>query len=382
MVKVTWQTILFVLAVLLNSCKSAHSGVKVTNGVGADETEFPFVTRTPFSGCTATVISPQVILTAAHCTIKVPDLEHTETGRFNTWNIKDATIDIPGRVFINPAVALFEYPTFTMENWGEANMPFDLAAYVFNPGEFREFAKVTDVHQRFKLQDKVPVTLVGYGNSETFDGQHGEGSGILRTGTNTLEFDTKYTDEILALPGAYQPDPDRPGEWSTAGAGDSGGPLFLTNTQTGGTPREIIGVVSGGSTGQGRFVDLGFIRSKLFFLYLARTKVDINIAIEEKYFDGVRNIPFGTYVDSKDSSCKMTVVDTRDRVEGRPGLVFIPTGCQRKDRITMYCDAGWTSCKTKEGAGKEQASGFAYTSFKLKGLTSDVQTFEFTPNKP
>ncbi|MGE4207630.1 MAG: hypothetical protein AB7F87_00605 [Oligoflexales bacterium] len=223
------------------------------------------------------------------------------------------------------------------------------------------------------------MTLVGWGNNNN---ETGEGYGVFRKGTNTLLVSAAddYIYRFITFSGAMKQEADNPtGIDSSAGAGDSGGPLFLSKPAgSSEVPNETIGVTSGGSGNTSVYVDLGKIRSKLFFLYLTRIGADINIPIETPFFNGVRNLPYGTYEDVVEKSCKVYVVDA-DLFDQSPELEINFAGCEKSRQDWLLCDEKLTRCSL-QSQGTSVISHFDYKTFEWTNGSSK-RKFNFTLNK-
>lgn len=171
--------------------------------------------HTATTDCTATVIGPQTILTAAHC---------VQNGRLGSIRLRDFSSD----------VNCTRHPRYE----GESNHIFDLALCLIDtpiPG------RIVDAYERVNLDSSRPVAgdvivLQGFGCVT----KNGPMANILYEGTATIFGHPHLINLIRAS-----------GEASLC-EGDSGGAAFLQN----GMSRSIVGVNTSISTQDGRDVSI------------------------------------------------------------------------------------------------------------------------------
>ncbi len=212
------------LAMLLNAChgkESESSSIKVTSGAQIGDDEYPGVVRISLGGssCTASFISTDVLLTAAHCVYR-----------------KSFADDV--KVMMHPLYVAS----------GEANR-MDLALIKFPKKMSDNVVQISP--GAAKVGDA--ITIVGFGLN---DAQNTSTSGIKRKGNNTLQ---NRSGGLLVFSGLVRGDND--GLNSASASGDSGGPMFVDDKQ--------VGVTSAGSikanTKFSIYVDLHSDDSKSFF---------------------------------------------------------------------------------------------------------------------
>jgi hypothetical protein len=217
----------FVLAsLLLPSLASAQDGaLRVTGGAPASPGAWPDVAGVVFSGqfvgCTGTLVAPNVVLTAQHCTAE--NITHVVLDSTNWFSDEDGVIVEVADVFAHPDA--------------------DIAALLL--------AESVDIEPRVLASgcvadeyvvDGAPVAIVGYGltsASQQFNTQLNEGFTTVvdaDCSSSSLGCDTRLDrgSEIYAG-----------GEGADACNGDSGGPLYLL-TEVG---SYLVGVTSRGPAG-------------------------------------------------------------------------------------------------------------------------------------
>lgn len=225
--KVKCLVLFLVLFMTLTSCKQrvADSAVKITNAL--ETADYPAVFGLARVGdmpfCTATVIGPNVALTAAHCLCD-------EDFGISTYDTKLA---VEMRRYNNR-----KYSCNNKSNYARAR---DTALIEFDT-VFDEILNIST----WSIAKGDALTLVGYGNTHTNIDQNGkktfEGVGVKRSGNNV--FQGKFSSgKIIVIGDRYEAGhKDNLGEVgenvSTLG-GDSGSPLIVIG-------KGIVGVLQGG----------------------------------------------------------------------------------------------------------------------------------------
>ena len=196
---------------LLNGCvarkAATTSSTKVTNGTQISENDYPAVVRISIGNfaCTATFVTKNIIITAAHCVASGDPV------------FQGITAD---RVAVHPA-----YTTGVSPN--------DLAFAQFP----RDIAPAVAVIRATPPKVSDPFEIVGYGLNDTVSKT---GAGTKRVGKNSVQ---DLSQGFISFEGTAFAG-DGSGTDSASGSGDSGGPLFIN--------QQISGVTSGGSVGGDR----------------------------------------------------------------------------------------------------------------------------------
>ncbi|RZA25813.1 MAG: trypsin-like serine protease [Proteobacteria bacterium] len=264
--------VLFVCLGLMSACGGSpqNSSSKITNGVLIEETEYPAVVNLlrrildkngKFMGaatCTASWIDDVTLITAAHC---LGDEDSDSTGKMNNPNlvvfeITDHTTDPKLTRSVTEAVEAYRNKAW--ENKKGFNK-FDLAIVRFPParaGE-RPRGRLKINHFGASVGDAVQIMGYGYNNMALF-GKGGDDK--KRIGNNQID---SVKDGYLNISGVSKDNSGgATGEDSSAGNGDSGGPMLQNG--------ELIGIASGGGTGgifargESSYVDLSSAESKEF----------------------------------------------------------------------------------------------------------------------
>lgn len=213
--------------------------LKITNGIAIAETEYPatimLLRRYPQSSdqseflCSATFISDQDALTAAHC------LEPYQ-GYAPTLVYVEFTTDPTTGNKIRRDKAIAVSARKHTRNNGYEQGPYDLAVVTFPAGTAPAIATISSA----PFRSRETVTIVGFGISETHlvNGiQTGPGAMVKRKGTNII---SNHRNGELVIQGTAVPQKNlAAGENSSSAPGDSGGSLYNSQGQ-------LIGVVSGG----------------------------------------------------------------------------------------------------------------------------------------
>lgn len=210
---------------LLNACKehkNEESMIHVTNGAAIGNDEYPAVVRISLGGssCTASFLSDDVLLTAAHC-------------------VRNKTFPKDVKVLVHPL-----YTASTGAN------RTDLALIKFSEKKSDYHVEISSRPPKAKEQ----ITIVGFGLSDAEDKTT---SGVKRMGRNVLD---SRENGLLVFSGVVRGSA-KDGAESASASGDSGGPMFLEGKQVGVTS---AGAVKG-NTKFSIYVDLHSKDSKDFF---------------------------------------------------------------------------------------------------------------------
>jgi secreted trypsin-like serine protease len=234
------------LGLLLTACGSglqhqSASDIKVTNGEQIAEDRFPAVvflvmaTERGQSICTGTFVNDHQLITAGHC-VAGQAAQRPELYYVQVMNGQDGETK-----YTNPikAISLARNPQYSLERNNGVNGS-DLAVVNFPANTAPSVAPIANQAPT----EGDPLTIVGYGNNEnslTPSGQMtGSGSGIKRSGTNTVRALENGFISFYGVPASMEG--IEQGEWVASGAGDSGGPMFVGG--------QLVGVTSGGGLAQ------------------------------------------------------------------------------------------------------------------------------------
>ena len=200
------------------------------NGTPVDKAKYPAVLRIKSAsgaGCTASLVGPQAILTAAHCA------EQGEQVTFTT---------VDGRKFTATMYRFEKWPGEDLDlSVGKVNTPVT------------GILPISVRTDRFEKKG-MDVTLIGYGC--TNPGGTGGNDGVLRIGTAKISSGQGYD---LALDGNP----------SALCYGDSGGPVFFEGKQ--------IGVNSKGNIEDKSYTTRTTLPEGVAFLKLAEQKLGVKI---------------------------------------------------------------------------------------------------------
>ena len=253
------------LALVLSSAcgqqeSQTASEIKVTNGISASESAFPStvllvsVSEAGEGICTGTFVNDSQVVTAGHCVEGMrrenPNLFYVTLGADN-----EAIDSVRARSYRRN-------PNYSMEVNGGVN-PSDLAIVNFPRRTAPAISRIATISPEVGTD----ITIVGYGNNRNFvtadDQLSGSGAGEKRYGVNQLAEIEEGFLTFYGLPEAQAGYAS--GEVVGAGAGDSGGPMFVGN--------EIVGVTSGGGLAEtvdglqvavSHYVDLNSFESRAF----------------------------------------------------------------------------------------------------------------------
>jgi secreted trypsin-like serine protease len=257
---------------LVSACGSGPdaSSTKITNGLLVDESEYPAVVNVlrrvldkdgKFIGsatCTASWIDEVTLITAAHC---LGDEDSDSKGQMIKPNIvvfvvTDHTTTPKLTKAVTTAVEAYRNKAWEKQ---KGYNKYDLALIRVppaRPGE-RPRGRLSINHSGVKVGDAVQI--IGYGfNNMSFLGKGGDDK--KRIGNNVID---SIRDGYLNISGVSKDKSGgATGEDSSAGNGDSGGPMIRDG--------QLVGIASGGGTGglfsqgEASYVDLSSPESKEF----------------------------------------------------------------------------------------------------------------------
>jgi V8-like Glu-specific endopeptidase len=267
--------VMFAFAALaaLSGCKLSDltSGTKGDIGLinGQETTEHPEVVeiRTKFSkgagSCTATFITDQILITAAHCVVD----KNERGGPVNNkvTDVASGAVSIRG----------FAHPNYVSDVQLQTFSSHDIAIIEFPKGTGKNFGKITTS----PINNGEEILQVGYGCT-AFNPQTGEtsGNGAKRQGVNNID---KKDRGVLTTSGASA---GASGKDVINCPGDSGGPIFRKGTN------EIVGLAStvGGadaSNFQSNYAEVQSEFSQSFMGSLSKENITVP-GIDPKYIGG------------------------------------------------------------------------------------------------
>lgn len=197
------------------------SATKVINAAaphGMDNYPEVYMIRRGSYRCSGTLITPNVVLTAAHCVFEASKRAYRVDVETQEGVLKSDT---------------FVFPDFNPDERDPVKRHrHDLALI--------RLSKALSITPR-KLAAAAPMVndalvIVGYG--QTGMAKFGNGSGYKRFGSNTV---ANLDSNFIYFDGLAASDPGRPGVLSSAYHGDSGGPVMDKNG-------ELMGVISWGTS--------------------------------------------------------------------------------------------------------------------------------------
>jgi secreted trypsin-like serine protease len=205
-----------------------HSETEVVNGIEATADEFPSVVKISHgnSGCSASFVTPKILLTAAHC-------------------LEGSSAEV--RVGDHATRDYHIHPRYNQEWWKH-----DIAVVRFSQDISEHFVPIAD--QDPEVGDEVTIVGFGindlYGNSTGFIKRYGYNN-VERVGNGRVEFRGRD----LGLP-----TPD--GTDALSGSGDSGGPMIANGKQVG--VCSAISVEPRGNGRNGYYTSINYPENRAF----------------------------------------------------------------------------------------------------------------------
>ncbi|MFW7380032.1 MAG: trypsin-like serine protease [Oligoflexus sp.] len=257
------------LSISCGSSSFDHSDLDITNGLIIAEDEYPAVVnlyrRVYKNGklqggsvCTGTWVAANTILTAAHCT---GDGSSDANGKVS--DLEMMVFEISNHDTMPKETRLISYVTeaYRLKQWEQKKgyNRYDLAILKTEepkPGEkARSYLPISKTAA--KAGDAIEIIGYGYYDMSMF-GKKGDDK--KRVGRNTV---ANVSGGFLNIKGELKNSSGGPtGENSSAGQGDSGGPMLLNGA--------LVGIASGGGSsgifprGEASYVDLHSEESRLF----------------------------------------------------------------------------------------------------------------------
>ncbi|MFM6927152.1 MAG: S1 family peptidase [Bdellovibrio sp.] len=193
--------------VIVDSQDAIIGGVKVEPGTQVMRSTVAIYDMSEQALCTGSLISSDIVLTAAHCVGKQP----SKMLVIFTNDIKHAETDSKLIRFVSKARVHKDY---------NANKRFnaaDIALVKFVGGLPAGYAPVKILNKPELLKTGSNVGVAGFGLSHPEDARTGDGSGVLRT-TSIKILNSKYSATEISLDQSVK---------RGACSGDSGGPAFM-----------------------------------------------------------------------------------------------------------------------------------------------------------
>lgn len=241
------------------------TGLRVVNGAPSADDAWPGVvllySRESGSICTGTFITPEKLLTAAHCTAHGGGIDRN--GRVESGSLLIIEVDTEEMVItdvLGESLAMHRHPSadddwdFTPEIPEATVNRYDIAVLTFPRGYSDH---VVPLATRSPRSGDV-LTIVGYGLDQNHSRGDSSSCCTKREGINEVE---SVGEGLIRFRGADRTT-TADGTEVSAAPGDSGGPLFIDGRQ--------VGVTSGGRrslfgrTSESMFVDLTSSSSRSF----------------------------------------------------------------------------------------------------------------------
>lgn len=227
---------------------------KVTNGREVSDSDYPSVVllydKTAGAICTGTFVTPTQVLTAAHCTMGGA-VSADGSVALSLSIIKISDVVNKKAELVAESVSVARNPLWDKN--GKNVNKWDLGVVSFAPGVAKAVSGLSSV--RAAAGDK--LTIVGYGLNQMANTTDGSSAGVKREGSNKV---ASLSDGFIQFTGKDKTS-NGDGTDSSAGSGDSGGPLFIKG--------KVAGVTSGGGFGgfgrtQSLYIDIWSPESQAF----------------------------------------------------------------------------------------------------------------------
>jgi len=228
------------LTAACGSSPQVGSKIKITNGTEIPNEEFPSVVllydAAAGSICTGTFVTETIVLTAAHCSMggKVDAAGNVD---LTMYIIEISDQENKSAEIIGTSTKVLRNPQWD-RNGGNVNR-YDLGLVYFEPGVARAVSPIATSPARSGDN----FTIVGFGLSSNDQST----AGVKRMGVNRIDSISGGFVQFTGKSGTTNGD----GTDSSAGSGDSGGPLFINGA--------LAGVTSGGGWG-------GFSRTRSLYV--------------------------------------------------------------------------------------------------------------------